>query len=57
MTAATRASANADTPATAVADEGRIDLFELLATWLELDFPDSTVPGAPPLADRDGGAQ
>ena len=57
MTAATRASANTDTPGTAVADEGRIDLFELLAAWLELDFPDSTVPGAPPLADWDGGAQ
>jgi len=57
VTTTTRASANTDTPGTAVADEGRIDLFELLAAWLELDFPARTVPGAPPLTDRDGGAQ
>jgi len=57
VTAATRAFAEADTPGNAVADEGRTDLFALLATWLELDFPDGTVPGTLLVADRDGGAQ
>jgi hypothetical protein len=57
MTAATRAFANADTPDNGVADESRIDLFALLATWIELDFPDGTAPGTPHVADRDGGAQ
>lgn len=57
MTAATRAFANSDTLGTAAADEGRTDLFELLATWLELDFPDGAVPGAPTIADRNEDTQ